>query len=129
MIILHVDDDSDDRELLKEALRRINPDIDCVEAKDGIEGYDILSRGILQKNIHCIFLDINMPLMDGIALLALIKGNNKLSRIPVYVYSTTNNEREISYVKKLGGKFIHKSTQFQELVNSLKAILLEVDCD
>lgn len=129
MIILHVDDNSHDREMLKNALKEINPAIDFIKAKDGIEGYDILSDGILHKKAHCIFLDINMPLMDGIALLALIKGNNKLSRIPVYVYANTSSEREISYVKKLGGTFIHKSTQYNKLVNSLKGILEEVDCD
>ncbi|HEY0652631.1 MAG TPA: response regulator [Chryseosolibacter sp.] len=128
MIILHVDDDSDDREVLKEALKEINPEIDCIQAKNGIEGFDILTKGILYKKINCVFLDINMPLMDGIALLALIKGDKRLSRIPVHVYSTTSDEREIAYVKKLGGNFIHKTTQYNKLVKSLKGILQNVDC-
>lgn len=128
MIILHVDDNSGDRELLIQALKKINPGIDCIEASDGLEGYKVLSRGILYKKIHCIFLHINMPLMDGIALLALIKGDKELSRIPVYVYSSTSSDREISYVTKLGGQFVHKATQYKTLVSSLKGILEKVDC-
>jgi CheY-like chemotaxis protein len=123
MIILHVDDDPDDRTFLSDAIKEIHPAIKCVQAEDAIQGQKILTEGFLQENVSCIFLDINMPLMDGVELLALIKADQRLSKVPVYVYSTTSNQREVEYIHKLGGKFLQKQSDYKLLVTSLHEIL------
>jgi CheY-like chemotaxis protein len=123
MIILHVDDDPDDRAFLSDAIKEIHPAIKCVQAEDAIQGQKILTEGFLQENVSCIFLDINMPLMDGVELLALIKADQRLSKVPVYVYSTTSNQREVDSIHKLGGKFLQKQSDYKLLVTSLNEIL------
>jgi CheY-like chemotaxis protein len=123
MIILNVDDDSDDRQILLEALKQVDPRIELREAKDGVEALNILADGLLVKDLNCIFIDINMPLMDGIVLLALIKGDQRLSKIPVYIYTTSDNATEIAKVKALGAQYLRKQSDFKALTNLLSSIL------
>ena len=128
MIILHVDNNSTDRENVRGALIEINSDIDFIEASDGLDVYNAIAKEILFKKINCIFVDIDKPLAEGIALLALIKGNKSLNRIPVYVYSSNQSQSEILHVKRLGGVFIHKNSEYGILVDSMKRILANADC-
>jgi two-component system, chemotaxis family, response regulator Rcp1 len=122
MRILHIDDDADDRGLFSAAIKRVDPNILLLEASGGKEAYAMLLSDDLE-HIDCIFLDINMPSMDGISLLRLIKDHPKLKEIRVYIHSTTGSEKEINFVEKLGGYFLQKTIDFQGLVNSLKPIL------
>jgi CheY-like chemotaxis protein len=123
MIILNVDDDAEDRQILLEALKTIDPVVDFLEAKDGVEAISLLSEGLLHQKLNCMFIDINMPLMDGIVLLALIKGDQRLSKIPVYIYSTSDNEIEIAKVRSLGAAYIRKQSNFRNLTQTLSSIL------
>jgi CheY-like chemotaxis protein len=123
MIVLHVDDDKDDREILFEALKEINPEIELLTAEDGVKAFNLLKDGLLIKNLNYIFLDVIMPVMDGVALLALIKGNQKLSKVPVYVYTNTSNPKEIEHIKNLGAEFIQKKSDCSALVSTLKHVL------
>jgi CheY-like chemotaxis protein len=123
LIILHVDDDDEDREVFLEAVKEIEPDVHYLSAPDGLKGLRLLTDQLKSQNVNYIFLDINMPLMDGIALLALIKANQKHSKIPVYIYSTTSSEKEIEHIKTLGAHFIPKDTDYRSLVKTLKSVL------
>jgi CheY-like chemotaxis protein len=123
MIILHVDDDPDDRNILSDAIKEVHPTIKCLQAEDAIQGQRILTESFLTENVSCIFLDINMPLMDGVELLALIKADQRLSKVPVYVYSTTSNPREVECIHQLGGKFLLKQSSYRQLVTTLHDIL------
>jgi CheY-like chemotaxis protein len=122
MIVLHVDDDQDDREIMLEALREVYPAIEMHSAENGIKALSLLKEGLLEKDLNFIFLDIKMPLMDGVALLALIRGNQKLSKVPVYIYSTVNNEKELGQIEMLGAKFIQKNSDYKGLVKTLGEI-------
>ena len=126
MRILHVDDDPDDRGLFSEEIKRIDPSIIHLEASGGVEAYKMLFDDHLE-HIDCIFLDINMPSLDGIALLSLLKDHPKLKSIPVYIHSTTNNPNEIDRVERLGAYFFPKCIDFQEFVTSLRRILQHLD--
>jgi len=78
MLILHIDDDADGRALFLEAIKRIDITILHLEATDAINGVQVLS-GYQVQRIDCIFLDINMPLMDGLSMLKILKENPELS--------------------------------------------------
>jgi CheY-like chemotaxis protein len=69
---LLIDDDSDDRELFSEALSMVEPAIICDQATDGEEGLAWLQQNKEEPDL--IFLDINMPILNGWQLLSLLKG-------------------------------------------------------
>lgn len=121
MIILAVDDDPEDFEFFFEAVKEIDNSIIVLKAGNGQEALHILENHMLMPDY--IFLDINMPLMDGKTCLQEIKRSEKLREIPVVMYSTSNNATEISNYKMMGARFLVKPHQFSKLVKSLAIIL------
>lgn len=121
MIILIVDDDAEDIELFAEAVLEIDESINCVEAYNGLEALKVLKRNALLPNY--IFLDINMPLMNGRKCLEEIKKNPSYRDIPVIIYSTTTDRKQIEECRQLGADFLTKPNTFDELTHSLRQIL------
>jgi CheY-like chemotaxis protein len=122
-VILNVDDDPDDREIFIEAVKEVNASIKCLTAEDGIQAQRLLADRLIVQRLRCIFIDINMPLMNGLSLLALIKTDHVLSKIPVYIYTTSENPHEIEKIESLGGQYIKKHADFDGLVQTLTRIL------
>ena len=122
MNVLYADDDVDDREMFCEAIKEIDPSIKVVLGKDGEETLKILS---VQKDLpDLIFLDINMPRMDGIECLGKIKSDDRLKSIPVIIYSTTSNKGDMTKIALLGASdFILKGNSFKNVKDSLDNIL------
>jgi CheY-like chemotaxis protein len=121
MDILFVDDDTDDKDIFFEAINDINPEIECTVARNGKEALEVLlSESPLPRYI---FLDINMPVMDGRAFLLEIKKVKKLRDIPVVIYSTTEDKEEIKRLKALGAEYLGKPTSYEVLKRSLSKYL------
>ena len=122
MNVLYADDDGDDREIFCEAINEINPAIKVVLGKDGEETLKILS---VQKELpNLIFLDINMPRMDGLECLVKLKSDDRLKGIPVIIYSTTSSKSDESKIALLGASdFILKGNSFESVKESLHKIL------
>lgn len=97
---LLIDDDKDDQEIFKLALQDINERVVCLTADNGVEGLQILLSAIDLP--HFIFLDLNMPQMNGKDCLAAIRRDPRLAEIPVIIYSTSSDPRDIFESKKLG---------------------------
>ena len=123
MIILIVDDDAEDIELFSEAVAEIDHQINCVEAYNGVEALKILQRDQLLPDF--IFLDINMPFMNGQKCLAELKRNPIYMNIQVVMYSTTNDQKQIDECKAMGASFLTKPTSYTELIRSLRRIMAE----
>jgi CheY-like chemotaxis protein len=125
--IFLIDDDEDDRWLFIEALSRMAPDVECETASDGSEAIQMLedeNRLLPEK----IFLDLNMPGMDGKRFLALIKSTPRLQSIPVIVYSTSKFHKDIEETKKLGAaRFIIKPSNYLQLCEMFREMF--VSCD
>jgi DNA-binding response OmpR family regulator len=119
MWVLNVDDDLDDCEMFCDAIHEINPRIDCVTRNCAEDALNLLN--ITNTLPEYIFLDINMPRMDGIECLKTIKRNNRLADIPVIILSTTRNHNEIADVKKLGADFLAKESGYRKFVSSIKS--------
>ena len=118
MTILYADDDHDDRELMTEAFNTIDPSILCLIAKDGQNALEMLNETDALPDY--IFLDINMPVMDGKKCLTELKKDGRLKEIPVVIYSTTTDKKEINQFYKLGASsFIHKPNNFSDLCSAL----------
>jgi CheY-like chemotaxis protein len=121
MTIFYADDDPEDCELFTEALKQIDPDVKTIIAKDGREALAFLEN--TRELPEYIFLDINMPLVDGKQCLIEIKKSLKLRNIPVVMYSTTSDTNEIREYYRLGAHdFLIKPNNFGTLCESLESI-------
>jgi CheY-like chemotaxis protein len=123
MTILLIDDDEDDQEVFREAASMIVPTVEFIVAKDGEQG--LLQLDTVSKLPDYIFLDVNMPRMDGKEFLRLVKAHPVFKVIPVIIYSTSNHKSELGEYFKMGASnFITKPSEFNLLITYLKAVLL-----
>jgi CheY-like chemotaxis protein len=119
---LLADDDADDKTLFCEALSEVDPAIVCYTASDGKEALALLSKDQVKKP-NIIFLDINMPIMDGWQCLGKLKENADLKNIPVIMYSTSSYQRDIDLALESGAFcFFTKPSDYRELRSILKLI-------
>lgn len=113
--IFLADDDNDDRILFSEALRELPLNCEVINFEDGIH---LMAQLTISSTIlpNIIFLDINMPLMDGVACLKKIMENEILATIPVVIYSTSYNKLEANNLEKIGAaRYLQKPNSFNQL--------------
>ena len=123
MVILYADDDKDDRDLFSEIVLQINPAITVLTAQDGAEALKILSSRVTQPP-DIIFLDINMPVLDGIETLVEIRRDNRYKGIRVVLYSTADAPLNHQTYGSLNFQFLKKSTTVNDAVGSLSEVIL-----
>lgn len=117
-----VDDDRDDREIFIEALAEIDGNCTCITAENGEDALQKLTTNSFLPDY--IFLDLNMPRMNGRECLVEIKNMKRLQEIPVIIYTTSSLQREKEELAQLGAAmFITKPANFHELCDSLKEVL------
>ena len=88
-IVLHVDDDPDDREFVQAAIKSVDPSFIVQEAKSGQVGIEYLHKAKSLGNLPClIILDINMPAMNGFEAYDEIKKDDALKAIPAVIFTT-----------------------------------------
>ena len=122
MRFLLVDDDEDDIFVFKEVLEDVNPSIFLASAGDGNEALNMLKQE-QNKLPDVIFLDLNMPLMGGKECLSELKKDPHLKRIPVIMYTTSSQSKDIEETMLSGAIcFITKPTSLRELRNILSSI-------
>lgn len=116
--ILLIDDDVDEPEIFINALNEANILFRCTWANGADQAFEHLN----QISPDFIVLDFNMPKINGLELLRLLKDNSKLKHIPVIMYSAT---MDIELHKKalLSGavKCIRKPYNMQELPGLLQS--------
>jgi CheY-like chemotaxis protein len=121
--ILLIDDDEDDQEIFTTALEEVSKSITLTALGNAPEALRKLLTGAPLPDL--IFLDLNMPLMNGEQFLAEIKRNVQLQSIPVIILSTSSNLATVELTKKLGAiDFVTKPDRFDELTRILKTVLL-----
>ena len=127
--ILIADDDPDDRLLIKEALEEAHFDCPIEFFTDGVDLLDYLhGRGEYARRPAALlpgllFLDLNMPRMDGREALQKIKQDPHLRRIPVVVLTTSSSEEDVFRLYDLGvNSFITKPANFDTLVKIMESI-------
>ena len=121
--ILIVDDDADDVEIFCEAIAEIDPAIKCDSAENGEEALKLL-RNAFYDQPDFIFLDLNMPRMNGKQCLAELKKDPQLKDIPVIVYTTSKLDEDFQETSRLGAMlFITKPTRLTKLVEAITFVL------
>lgn len=125
--ILIVDDDRDDREMIRDALKENRLANDLRFVHDGEELMDyLLRRGKYEEpstspRPGMILLDLNMPKKDGREALNEIKADPELRGIPVVVLTTSKAEEDVYRTYNLGvNSFITKPVKFDALVDIVR---------
>ncbi|NSL89998.1 response regulator [Chitinophaga solisilvae] len=119
--MLLIDDDVDDRMIFGDVLKELVPDIIYNEAINGEDALTKLGNGLLPD---IIFVDLNMPRIDGKQFLAEIQKLEQLRHIPVIIYTTSSHESDKKETRALGAAyFLTKPNSLHELNLVLKGIL------
>lgn len=116
--ILIVDDDADDREIMKDAFMRSGEEIEYIFIENGDKLIEYLNQNIVDNLPALILLDLNMPGKDGRETLKEIKENNRYNHIPIIVFTTSSSHRDKMMAYELGANcFITKPDTFNKLMN------------
>jgi CheY-like chemotaxis protein len=120
--IMLIDDDDDDQEIFLAAVEKVSKSVSCLTFSDASEALKQLIKDEVLPDL--IFLDLNMPVMNGQQFLHLIKKDLRLKNIPITIFSTSNHPPTIAATKELGAHdFITKPGSFDGLVMILQKIL------
>jgi len=121
--VILIDDDPDDHEIFAMAMVEASPEAECILYDSAEKALEELSENSSALPDY-IFLDLNMPRMNGMQFLELAKKENFLSRIPVIIYSTSILPSIKAQALQLGASdFLAKPTSHLELIKSLKKLL------
>jgi two-component system chemotaxis response regulator CheY len=116
---LIVDDSPSMRQLISFALRRMSG-VEIVEASDGLDAL----KKLPDETFDLIITDINMPKMDGLKLVTMVKGNPNYSKIPVIIITTDGAVEDREKGLALGAEaYIAKPIQTSNLLNTVKDIV------
>ncbi|HVN37854.1 MAG TPA: response regulator [Myxococcota bacterium] len=121
--VLIVEDSPTMRQLLVFALRRLR-DVEIVEAQDGMDGL----RKISSDHYDIALIDINMPVMDGLKLIRLIRDEESLKQIPIVVVTTEGADEDRERALALGAnEYLTKPIQANRVLTVVKDLLKDND--
>ncbi len=117
--ILIVEDSPTMRQLLVFALRRLK-NVDIVEAQDGMDGL----RKVSSDHFDLALIDINMPVMDGLKLISLMRGDETLRDIPIVVITTEGAQEDRERALNLGAnEYLTKPIQANRVLAIARGLL------
>lgn len=127
--VLLVEDDINDEALVHRALRSMEPNCIVLVARDGSEAIDYLFRtgpfeGLkTQPRPDLVILDLNLPKVGGLEVLKKIRENNATSLLPVVVFSSNSEQKNVDASYRLGvNSFVHKPLDYDEFIESVRLI-------
>ena len=114
-----IDDDLDDQEIFLMAVQQFDASIRCDFASDCAKALDQLKDNEVDVP-DCIFIDMNMPRMNGIECLEQIKNMDHLKDVPACMFSTSADPTLVAKTKELGAvDFIVKPADITALSEML----------
>ena len=117
--ILIVEDSPTMRQLLVFALRRLRG-VEIVEAQDGMDGL----RKVSSDAFDIALIDINMPVMDGLKLIRLMRGEDTLKEIPIVVITTEGACEDRERALALGAnEYLTKPIQANRVLSVVRDLL------
>ena len=102
-LLMIIDDDRDDRIFFRNAVKKIGPHYAAIESPNAIDALQTLRSAEILP--HYIFLDLNMPMMNGKECLIELKKDPLLQNIPVIIYSTSNYSEDMQAADDLGASY------------------------
>ena len=121
--ILLVEDDNVDVMTVKRALKDLNIKNQLVSTANGEEALEYLKNNRNKPGI--ILLDLNMPKMNGIEFLTIVKADESLKKIPVVILTTSSQQQDIVECFKFSvAGYIVKSVDYAEFTEAINTINL-----
>jgi CheY-like chemotaxis protein len=121
--ILLVDDDNINNFLNERLIRKLNITRNIKVTMNGAEGMDFLRENCEEGNPNCpdlIFLDINMPVMDGFDFIRAFDGIKMKTKAKIIILTTSKNPKDLERLKTLGDfEYINKPLTQEKLINCL----------
>lgn len=120
--ILFIEDDIIEGMKFNRVLKTLNINHRLVEAANGEEALNILRKKEIIPDI--ILLDLNMPKLNGIEFLRILKNDQYLKQIPTIIFTTSNNHRDILECYKIGiAGYIIKPLKYEDYQSIVKKTL------
>jgi two-component system chemotaxis response regulator CheY len=117
--ILIVEDSPTMRQLLVFALKRLKG-VEVAEAQDGMDGL----RKVTSDHYDLVLVDINMPVMDGLKLISLIRAEESLRQTPIVVITTEGAKEDRERALSLGAdEYLTKPIQANRVLATAKSLL------
>jgi CheY-like chemotaxis protein len=116
-VVLLVDDDEDNRELVKFVVSRSRLDLELVIAVNGLDAIQYIKI----KRPDLILMDMQMPVMDGYEAVSVIKGDPLYSSIPIVAFTAQARPEDIARTRSLGCvEHYTKPMDPEELLNTIQ---------
>lgn len=117
--VLVVEDSPAMRQLIRFALNKVEG-LEVLEANDGVDGLSKLAG----KKFDLLVVDINMPIMDGLKLIDMVRKNEEHKNVPILIITTESAEEDRQRAMALGvDEYLTKPVQSQQIVESAKKLL------
>lgn len=128
--IILVEDNIDDATLVIRALKKNNLANHLIHLKDGVEALDFVfgtgtfaDKGLQTMTPKVIFLDLKMPRVNGIEVLAKIKGDPRTKHIPVVILTSSAEDPDIKTCYELGANsYIVKPVEFDNFTKAVSEL-------
>ena len=122
--IFHIEDDEDDRSMLKEAVGKLDPTIEVWSASNGQESLEVLLQFSLLKTLPAlIVLDLYLPGMDGKRVLMELQQQPALSGVPLVIFTTSASALDQLFAQKHNVKMFTKPSNEAEFYGAVKDLL------
>ena len=121
--ILLVEDSEGDAEIACIAFEEAGFNCNIEISYSGEEALSYLDRTNLSQLPSLVFLDLNMPGIDGFEVLKSIKSSDRLKHIPVIILTTSNSRRDIERcLNSHANAYILKSSDVKEFISNMKTV-------
>ena len=119
--VLLVEDDMIEVMKLTRAISTLQLPHKIIEASHGEAALEFLEQDKLSPDL--ILLDLNMPKMNGIEFLKNIKNNIHLNYIPIIIFTTSSNPRDLQEVYRIGiSGYILKPLKYEDYVEKIDSL-------
>ncbi|HEX2533387.1 MAG TPA: response regulator [Chitinophagaceae bacterium] len=123
-----IDDDEDDIEFLQMAVREVDASCECAGFSNSTEALGLLTH--TENGLpDYIFLDLNMPRLNGRSCLQQLKRHQRLSEIPVVIYSTSQRSSDREEMLQMGAAYyFSKPVLYQDVLQIVETVFKRVVC-
>jgi CheY-like chemotaxis protein len=122
LTVFYTDDDPEDLEFFKEVTEAISNNVNVVTLENGKQLIDALRNP--PPSPQLLFLDINMPGLNGFDVLEKLRKEDNFTNLPIIMFSTSSDDRTIDRSRDLGASFfVPKSGHFPSLKKSIEYAL------
>ncbi len=129
-LILVVEDSEDDERLTLRALRGVASPYTVKVARDGSEAAEMLGLGSVANPTAdrpvLVLLDIQMPKLNGLDLLKMIRRDTRMSPITVVIFSSSDQKEDIDRAHELHAEYQQKPMEYAEYMDSVKRVVKRV---